>query len=267
MTISTRDGLVDALGNSSTRVVINKASIANAVAGGFISLWRATGLPAQGAAPTTAAVPTAATTGAMIFANPAGAVRTYLARLSLACSNAAVTHEVHDRLAHMGGLSGTSVAAQTVGIDLTSHARVGAANFSECQWWIEHYTDTGGTGVNATCAVTYDDGSTGNVVVALAATTRASRMMPIIPAVAGRFIKAIGTVTLSATTGTVGNFGVTATRELTDLFTPVANQQIRANWADLGLPRVFDDSCLFLVQMAATTTTGVVSGNAQLAQG
>lgn len=48
MTITTRDQLIDALGNNSSRFIIDKASIANAVAGGYFSLWRANGQPGQG---------------------------------------------------------------------------------------------------------------------------------------------------------------------------------------------------------------------------
>ena len=49
MTISTRDQLIDAMGNNSSRLVLDNASIANTVAGQAISLWRATGQPGQGA--------------------------------------------------------------------------------------------------------------------------------------------------------------------------------------------------------------------------
>ena len=51
MTIATRDQLIDGLGNNSSRLVIDKASIASQAAGTFVSLWRATGQPGQGAIP------------------------------------------------------------------------------------------------------------------------------------------------------------------------------------------------------------------------
>ena len=69
MAITTRHQLIDALGNNSSRVILDKASLANQVAGRLCSMWRATGQPAQGAIPTTAAIPTRATTGAMGLAN------------------------------------------------------------------------------------------------------------------------------------------------------------------------------------------------------
>ena len=39
--ITGRDQLIDALANNSSRIVIDKASIANAAAGQYHSLWRA----------------------------------------------------------------------------------------------------------------------------------------------------------------------------------------------------------------------------------
>ena len=56
MSITTVDKLVDAMANNSTRIVIDKASLSNAVAGQFQSLWRATGQPGQGAIPAAAAI-------------------------------------------------------------------------------------------------------------------------------------------------------------------------------------------------------------------
>ena len=71
MAITTRDQLIDAMGNNSSRLVIDKANIANALAGAYFSLWRATGQPGQGAIPTAAATCNNALTGAMIRIFPA----------------------------------------------------------------------------------------------------------------------------------------------------------------------------------------------------
>ena len=53
--ITNRDQLIDALANTSSRIVIDKASIANAAVGQYHSLWRATGQPGPGAIPAAAA--------------------------------------------------------------------------------------------------------------------------------------------------------------------------------------------------------------------
>lgn len=274
MTINSVDGILSALGNSSSRVVWDKASIANAAAGQLFSLWRATGTPAQGAIPAAAALCTSALTGAMGFANQTAPNTSYYGWQTIATGNATTTIEIHDRLAHMGGLNGTLTTAQTVGVDLSTlggglpAARRGDANYSDVQWWLEWYTDTGATASNATVNVTYDDASTGNLaVIAVGGTVRASRMIPLVPAVAGRFIRGVNSVTLSASTATAGSFGVTATRPRATVFTNVANKSEVYDWAQLGFPEVPNDACLMMVMLCTTTTTGTVRGQGKIAHG
>jgi hypothetical protein len=271
MTISTRDQLIDALGNNSSRIVIDKASLANAAAGQFFSLWQAAGIPGAGATPTTAANPTSATTGAMGFTNQTAPATSYIAWLAVQFGNSASNLEIHDRLAHMGGLSGTVTTSQGALSLVTTDpgaARRGDSNYSDVQWWLEVYTALGSTGVNATVAVEYNDGTTGNLAAfALGATPRAGRMYPLVSAVAGKFIRAVTGVTLSATTGTAGNFGITATRPRTSVSAPLLNKTEVFDWAQLGLPNVPNDSCLQMIMLCGTTSTGTVRGQGKIAHG
>ena len=279
MTITTLDGVVNALGNNSTRFILDKASISNTAAGQYHSLFRATGQPGQGAIPTTAAICTNALTGAMNFTQQTPPATTYGGWSNAMCSNSAVTIEIHDRLMHMGGLNGTLATAQTVNLDVHANigsndlaARIGDSNYSDIQWFMEWYTDTGATVVTATVAVTYNDGSSGNLTAqSLAATRRASLMIPLnalVPAAkAGFYIRDIDSVTLSATTGTAGNFGFTATRPRMTMPLPLANKMEIFDWAALGFPEISNSSCLFPVELASTTTTGTVRGGGKLAHG
>ena len=276
--ITNRDQLIGALANNSTRIVIDKASIANTVAGQYHSIWRATGQPGQGAIPAAAANCNQSTVGGMRFSQQTAPAKSYLAYLEATSSNSAMTLEVHDRLMHMGGLNGTLTTAQTVGMDLNGVTadnmveRIGDSNYSDVQWWLEWYTDTGATVVTATVAVTYNDGSTGNLTaVSLAATRRASFMQPLnglIPAgVAGKFIRAVNSVTLSATTGTAGNFGVTATRLRGTLFIPIANAKYGADWASLPISTIPNSACPFIAVLTSTTSTGTLRGGGKIAHG
>jgi len=271
MTITTRDGLIDALGNNADRIVIDKASMSNAAAGQFFSLWTASGVPGAGSAPGAAAVPTKATTGAFGFANPTSPVKSYLAWLTTQAGNNASNLEIHDRLAHMGGLSGTVTTSQGALSLVTSDPgadRRGESNYSDVQWWLEVYTAMGATAVNATVAVTYHDDSTGNLAAfSLAATPRAGRLYPLVSASPGKFIKAVTGVTLSATTGTAGNFGITATRQRAAISMPLANKSEVFDWAQLGLPAIADDACLAMLMLCGTTTTGAVRGQGKLVHG
>jgi len=279
MAIETLDALVNAMGNNSSRIIIDKASIANASAGNFFSLWRATGQPGQGAIPTTAATCDNTLLGAMNFTQQTAPATSYLGILEGLCANAGTTLEIHDRLMHMGGLNGTLLTAQTVNLDVNANLasdnlteRIGDSNFSDVTWWMEWYTDTGATASNATINVTYNDGTSGDLtVVAVGGTVRASRMIPLnglIPAAAaGKFIRDINTVTLSASTATAGNFGFTATRYRSALYKPLANARWTADWAGLGLPKIPNEACLFPIQLASTTTTGIVRATGKIVHG
>lgn len=267
------------MGNNSSRLIIDKASISNAVAGAFQSLWRATGQPGQGAIPTAAATCDNTLLGALQFTQQTAPATSYLGILEALCTNAGTTLEIHDRLMHMGGLNATLLTAQTVNLDLNASlasdnldARKGDANFSDVQWWLEWYTDTGATASNATINVTYNDASSGDLTVqAVGGTVRASRMIllnSLIPAAAsGKYIRDINTVTLSASTGTAGNFGFTATRYRGAIYQPVANARFTADWQGLGFPEISNESCLFPVQVASTTTTGSVRATGKIVHG
>lgn len=278
MAITTRDKLIDGLGNNSSRIVLDKASIASQTANSYVSLWRATGQPGQGAIPSTAAACNNTTVGCVGFTQQTLPATSYGAYLEIATSNAAMTIEMHDRLMHMGGLSGTVATAQTVNIDFNGITadnmveRIGDTNYSDIQWWLEWYTATGSTAVTATVAVTYNDGTTGNLTGAsLIATRPASHMIALnglIPAAAsGKYIRAVNSVTLSATSGTAGSFGVTATRSRMTLGCPFANFKFTADWAALGLPEIFNSSCLFPIVLTSTTSSGTVRGGGKIAHG
>lgn len=273
------DNLVKALGNNSSRIVLDKASIASQTANSYCSLWRATGQPGQGAIPTVVATCNNTTVGTIGFKQQISPSTSYGAYLEIATSNAAMTTELHDRLANMGGLNGTLTTAQSVNLDLNTllatdniNTRKGDANYSDVLWWLEWYTATGGTAVTATIAVTYNDGTTGNLsVLSLAATRPASHMIPLnslIPsAQSGKFIRGIVSVTLSATTGTAGNFGVTVTRPRMTLSSPFANFKFIADWAQLGLPEIYNSSAIFPIVLTSTTSTGTVRGGGKIAHG
>ena len=273
------DNLVKALGNNSSRIVLDKASIASQTANSYCSLWRATGQPGQGAIPTVVATCNNTTVGTISFNQQMSPSTSYGAYLEIATGNAAMTMELHDRLASMGGLNGTLTTAQSVNLDLNTllatnniDTRKGDANYSDVQWWLEWYTATGATAVTATIAVTYNDGTTGNLsALSLASSRPASHMISInslIPsAQSGKFIRGIVSVTLSATTGTAGNFGVTVTRPRMTLSSPIANFKFIADWAQLGLPEIYNSSAIFPIVLTSTTSTGTVRGGGKIAHG
>lgn len=271
----TIDKISHALAANSSRLVIDKATIASQAAGNYVSLWRATGQPAQGAIPTSAATCNENTTGGFVIPQQTAPMKSYIGYLEYVSSNSAMTLELHDRLAHMGGLSGTVTTAQTVNVDLDAllatdniSGRIGDSNYSDVQWWLEWYTATGASAVTATVNVTYSDGTTGNLsAISLAATRPASLMINLNvyrPAAVTAYIRDVNSVTLSATTGTAGNFGVTATRLRCSIFAPILNAKFGSNWADLPIGEIPQQACIFPVVLTSTTSSGTVRGGGKV---
>ncbi len=278
MVISTNDQMMAALWNNSSRLVIDKASIANATAGAPMSLWRATGQPAQGAIPVAAAICTKALLGCFGFDDQVAPATTYLGVMELLSSNNATSIEFHDRIAHMGGLSLVLTTAQPVTLALDASglnvpaARIGDANYSDIQWWLEVYADGGATASNATINVTYNDGTSGNLnLVAVGGTLRASRMIALnslVPVGATpKFIRAINNVTLSASTATAGNFGFAATRRRGGMALPLANFAAEKDYIGFSSGQNVNETCLFMICVPSTTTTGTLRGSGKLAHG
>lgn len=278
MTIDTINKLETGLDSRFIRLIGNRSSIASLNAGQFASTWRSTGHPAQGAIPTTAAVVNKDTTGARGQINPTGAEDLYIGGLEVSCANAGTTVELHDRLAHSGGSSGTVTTAQTTSaIDLSTLTgsnlveRIGDSNYSDVLWWLEIYTDIGGTGVTATVNVTYNDGTTGNLTFPFGNNVRrAGHMFPLnnlIPAAdSGKYIRGINSIT-HATTGSAGNYGFTATRYRCGGYAPLANENYKYGWTNIGLPQIYDDSAIFAVVLTPTTSSGVINYFAKIIYG
>jgi hypothetical protein len=275
MTIDTRDALISALGNDHDKILWDKASIASMISGQMASLWKATGLPAAGANPAAAALCTSALLGAIAYTNQVAPAVGYIGWHSLMTGNANSNLEIHDRLAHMGGLVGNVVTAQNANIDLATLTlpanRLGAADYSDVSWWLEWYTATGATASNVTVNVTFSDGSTGNLAaIAVGGTAvAASRIFKLITNHAsGLDIKGVNTVTLSASTGTAGSFGITATRHRTMMSTgATANVAANFDYAQLGMPKIQNDACLFGIMMCTATSTGTVKGYGKILHG
>jgi hypothetical protein len=278
MTISTADQLVNALANNSSRVVIDKASIANQTAGRQCAMWRATGQPAQGGIPTAAALCTNATLGAVDFTQQTSPATSYLAQFAVMGSNNAFSLEVHDRIAHMGGLVLNVATSQTANLpmDLVTlappAARVGSANYSDLQWWLEVYTDGGATASNATINVTFDDNTSGNLsTLAVGGTIRASNRFSLgalrTTGQQGKNIRAVNSVILSASTTVAGNFGFTVTRPRAYVDVALANLISKADWADLGLPEMPNGSCLEFMMTPSATSSGTLRGGGKIAHG
>lgn len=230
------------------------------IAGRPASLWRYDGSPSAGATPTTVAIPDNTTAGGLKQVDPGGGRQKWLVQFA-AAGLVSGTLILYDRLLHIGGLSGTTTTAQTVGGTLTRYTD-GAGNMA----WIEIYTIIGTTATTVTMDYTDQDGNSGQTSTAVAIGGTAFRevsrviMLPLASGDTG--VQAVASVDLLATTGTAGNFGVTIGH-------PLAYANIGSagtvGWRDFvsglpGMPEINTDACLALLWMPASTTAPEVFG-------
>lgn len=238
----------------------NGAAAAAPVSGRITSLWQYDGFPsgASNTAPSTAAVPTNATAGALKQTSPGGGRTKRLAGYNLGGISAAGTLVVYDRLSHQGGLSGTSTSAQTTNLPTAALTRY--TNGEGVMPWLEIYTAVGTTATTVTISYTDQGGTTGNTSLATvfgsAGFNNINRIIPI-PLAAGDYgCRAVASVTVLATTGTAGNFGVTLAKPLFAIPAPVLGMgDCRSFLAEPGGPlAIGDDACLAMTWLANTTT-------------
>lgn len=265
MAIDTLDKVIAGLATRQT-LVINKASIATQGTGGMTSLWRGTGNPGQGAIPGAAATCDKTLLGGWNFNNPASPALSYLARLNI---QGTISHNfiVYDRLAHMGGLNGTTTTAQTVNLTIPAN-RNALYTDPDLEWFCEIYTDIGTSGVTAT--ITYvdeaDQSQTFTFTLGGASPlNQDSRLFPLTPP-AGKKIKSITSVQ-HATTGTAGSYGFTVAKRLTAVNMGQPNVGMNYDFADLGLPKVPDNACIWFAVWSSTTSSGIIYGDMDMIQG
>lgn len=245
--------------------LFSKNSITS-VAGRLHDLWITA--PDAGATPTTAAVPDRATTGAIGQRNPAADLKLIAAKIASAGIG---TYMLVDRLSHQGGLSGTVTTAQTTNLPTAALTRYTSG--VGVMMALQIYTQIGATGTTVTCSYTNQAGTNGRTSQATdfgAASFRELNRLIIMPLQEGDTgVRSVESVTVLATTGTAGNFGVTLFRPILLMSTPVSGQLFEWDGLlNLGgqTPDIVDNACLSLLAMPATTTSGIVQGQLRFAE-
>lgn len=249
------------------RIAFTKNSF-TLLAGRRTSLW--TLAPLGGAAPTTAAVPTRATLGALDgFVNGgSNPLRVVEAEAGCRFATGGVL-TLCDRLSHQGGLSAIVTGAQTTNLPTAALTR--QTSGEGVKLGLEIYTIIGTTGTTITCSYTNQAGTAGQVtqpIVFGATNNREAGLLLPVPLAAGDSgVRAVANVNLVASTVTAGNFGVTLYREL--LRVPLYGLGQYAQFDPLldwgACPEIEDDACLFWM-MTGTGTTGEIVGSLSFAE-
>lgn len=257
-TITTMNGLVLGLSRA-TNAYMYKTASTTTVAGDFVSLYEIGGVPALPAIPSSiASTCTSTTDGAMQVLSGSTDIHYIAAANAIVASVANIS--IFDRLHHCGNLSGASTEVQAANVSSTGSFDTGrCSSTTPTEWFLEWYTTTGTSTATANCDVTFTDASTATISVALSATRRQSQLLRILSTVTPtKIIQSVQNVTLSATTGTAGSFGVTVGKRLCDLPAVTGgNYGVSADFAALGMPSLIGQACLWPVAWAQTTSIGI----------
>lgn len=243
---------------------VGGAAATSPTAGRTTSLWQYEGSYGAGSAPTTGAIPTRSTNGAIPFVAPGGAREKWLIQVGASCSTPGVLI-LYDRLFHIGGLSGISTSDQTVQGSPASPALTrntgGEGNFA----FYEVYTAIGTTTRTLTMTYTDDAGNASQTsTVSIGGTGyRLAQTIQMIPLAAGdKGVRAVEKVKLDASTGTAGDFGITIARPIA--YIPINGAGIlgiRDYTTGLpGIPSIDSNACLSWMWLAATTTAPEIFG-------
>ena len=178
-------------------------------------LYRITLTPSTGivpAIPTTAVALSKSDTSALNYYVPNYTPESvYLIGARQNTAGAKGIYFIIDRLSHQGGLDGTSIVAQTTNLPTAALTRY--TDGVGVMIGLTIYATIGATGTTVTASYTNQAGTSGKTTVAQAigaSTANAATRMIILPLAAGDTgARSVESVTLAATTGTIGNFGVT----------------------------------------------------------
>lgn len=211
-------GTPELLWHSKQRVQVGGV-VLTTIGGGLYSPWTLPGCPSHGVAPgATARIPTNSTTGALGQADASGGRKKWLVGATIhqgVFQGSAGMVILVDRLADISGLSGTSTSTQnTAALAVTRYTSTEALGNSI---FLEIYTSVGSSARTATVAYTDENGNAASATATLGGTDYYGRFPHVVPvpfAQGGRGVRSVQSVTLSASTGTAGDFGVTIARPL-----------------------------------------------------
>lgn len=272
MAITTLDGAIAGL--ISPREFY-KASATSEGAGTFQSLWLTAGQPGAGVAPPAFSAGSGytcsnATQGAVPFTDPGGGSETELFKVSGAGATAG-TLILYDRLWTCSGFGTVITTAQNITTpgSLPSRDALGATNGDGVELWGEVYTAPGATAANWTVTYTNQAGTASrSAVYAHPANAETVGQMFRWPLQAGDYgVRSCQTFQASASSGTAGSIGITLMRRLATIPLAVPNVAQILDFGAIGMPRLYNGTCLALMVLCSTTSTGIVTGDVVWTQG
>lgn len=222
------------------------------------SWWRLDGAPSGGAIPTSGAIPDNTTTGGFKQTDPGGSREKWLLVFSGVVASGQGLFVLYDRLFHIGGLSGTSTSDQTVQGSPASPALTRNTGGVGNRIAVEIYSGVGTSATTITASYTNEAGTGSRTTVAAnfggsANANNPTRWIELPLQEGDTGVQSVQSVKLNATTGTVGDFGVTIFRPLAFIS---SSGNVRAAFRDFtiglpNIPKIDTDACLAMYSVFA----------------
>lgn len=264
MPITTLDGYIAA---AKQKVPYTKTAARTTVANGWFSLFDLAGQPGAGtlagSSTTAGVVPDDATAGTPTINAFGGGNVGYLTRVEYA-NTVACRLAVFDVLFKAGAYAFN--AAQALSAQPSYLAREPYGTGQDVEIWIEAVTAFTGT---PSFAVTYTNQAgttartTGTISAGVAPTLGRMIQLPLQAGDSG--VRTIESVT--ATVATVGTFNVLVLRPLWTARIPIANSGDVHDLIRTGMPRIYENSALFVMANADSTSSGVPELSFQISNG
>ena len=267
MTINTYADLVTAYKTNAKQFMtpIGKVSQGADAATAPVINWIQNGYPSAGAAPATKEAPTRDTVGAIYTENPPAADNQYILRfLAMQPTSISAGMLLIDILSWSAGLSGTTTGAQTT--NLPTQALTRYTNGEGVLLGLICWSATGTTATTVTASYTNQAGTAGRTTTSVnfwtggfgAGTVAPStQQVQLLPLQTGDYgVRSVESVTIAASTGTAGNFGVVLLKPLVQA--SYANDQpIEQDYVlqSSSLVEKEDSACLGLFATGNSTVT------------
>lgn len=269
MAINTLDGLI--AGFKPPQFIWKEASGTLAVGRPYTPFYIG-GIPSAAAAPTPGLSGAALTSyaGQIPFVNPSSGQNSYLARFVAMGLNQGGSITLADRLWHNSGITITSTSAQTINsVTFPARDNNGSTNGEGVVLAVEVSSATGAGTPSLTVGYTNSDNTasrTGTGVYTVSSSSPAGTFYPIGLASGDKGVRSIQSLTLGAT-WTSGTIHLVAYRPIVTVNSSAAGVTNAVDALTSGLPRLYDDSVLFLIFTPSATTSTLISGMVTVAQG
>lgn len=237
------------------------------------SLWQYEGQPSHGAVPgTTFSNPDNTTAGSLMQASPASSQQQWIHSIVALIGSLSTRAVLYDRLLHISGLSGTVTTAQNIngGADATltrwgpNYTGLGGNTTGEGnEIFLEIYTAIGVTATTVTAAYKNQAGASKTTqAVTFGGTGRreVDRIVRLPLAAGDTGVQSVSSVTVLASTGTAGNFGLVVGHRVNEFCLVSGTPELWSPTFTPGGPaELLPGACLAWTITATAAVTSVIA--------